>query len=76
MDPLHILIYTVYCQITLIVKGKGKEISGHALRVPGGWAPGGKIVSPTHRLPLHPRKHSLYSFPLEVISAAGKIMSM
>jgi hypothetical protein len=22
----------------LIVKGKGKEISGHALRVAGGWA--------------------------------------
>jgi len=38
MDLLHILIYAIYCRITGIVKGKSKEISRHALRVPGGWA--------------------------------------
>ena len=38
MDPLHILIYAIYCQIILVVKGNVKEISGHALRFPGGWA--------------------------------------
>ena len=38
MDPLHILIYVIYCQITLIVKDKSKEISGPALRVPESWA--------------------------------------
>jgi len=46
---------------------------GQALRVPRDWGSqisrqsaheGGK-VSPTHRPPLHPRKHSWYSFLLE-----------
>jgi hypothetical protein len=48
-----------------------------ALRVPGGWCyksswqsthEGGKIVSPTHRPPLPPRKYSWYSFLLEAES--------
>jgi len=29
---------------------------------------GGKVVSPTHRLPLPPRKYSWYSFLLEAES--------
>jgi len=50
---------------------------GQALRFPGVWsfqisrqsAPeGGKVVRPTHRPPLHPRKYSWYSFLLEVES--------
>ena len=50
---------------------------GQVLKFPGGWcsqisgpsAPeGGKVVSPTHRPPLPPRKYSWYSFPLEAES--------
>jgi len=32
---------------------------------------GGKVVSPSNRLPLHPRKYSWYSFLLEDESTPG-----
>jgi hypothetical protein len=65
------------------VQGKGKVINyrpGQALRVPEGKGfqisrqsahGSGKVVSPTHRLLLTPRKYSLYTFLLEAESMPG-----
>jgi hypothetical protein len=59
---------------------KGKTILLQALRAPGGWGfqvfrqsahEGSKVVSPTHRPPLPPRKDSRYSFLLEAESTQG-----
>ena len=54
--------------------------SGEALRILAGWGSqissqsaheGGKVVSPTHRPLLRPRKYSWYSFLLEAESTPG-----
>jgi hypothetical protein len=59
------------------VKYIGKAILVQAQRFPGGLSSqisrhlaynGGKVVSPTHRPPLPPRKYSWYSFLLEAES--------
>ena len=66
--------------IFIYYKAKVKAVPSQAWTVPEGYRKlrlpdfkttaheGGKVVSPTHRPPLHPRKYSWYSFLLEAES--------
>ena len=58
-------------QAQRVPEGLGSQISRQSTHE------GGKVVSPTHRPPLPPRKYSWYSFLLEAESTlARRIMSM
>jgi hypothetical protein len=83
-ETLHCTLQNI-CRDDIYSKGKKKVKqshyrSGQALRVPGVWGSqiswqlaheSGKVVNPTHRPPLPPRKYSWYSFLLEAESTPG-----
>ena len=84
-EPLKNTVLHTWMNVLHSVKVKVKvkqslHNPGQALGVAGSWGSqilrqsareGGKVVSPTHRPPLPPRKYSWYSFLLEAKSTPG-----